>query len=499
MTLPVPVVRVLAHHHDSDGCSGRVVECRQDLVFWGIDRPELALLRHKGLEGPPVRFGLFLFEQLDPVRMWCHRPVVSRQYALPVRPDRHFSRLMLGLALTLVASSCTATPTLDGEFAGTLAPATTETSTTTEAPTTTTTIATTTTTIDPILEQIEGMTLEDKIGQMLMPVLRGTAADTASAADRSYNLALGDAETPAAVVTRYRLGGVMYLGPNVESPAQIATFSTGLQEAAGGAGLSPMFIAADQEGGRVLRVRGEGITPIGSARSLAGDRDAVFQAGAITGAEMLAIGVNVVFAPVADVVRSDVGVIGNRSYGSDPILVGEMVAASVDGLQQGGVGAVAKHWPGHGATEVDSHQALPTVTSTEEEWRRLDLPPFQRAVDAGVNAMMVGHLALPSLDPVGEPATISRILTEDLVRNDLRFDGVLFTDAMDMRALDGIAEDELAVRVIEAGIDILLVPPDLAAAVAGINGALESGRLDETRLDQSVERILRMKADLGLL
>ncbi|NNF56479.1 MAG: hypothetical protein HKN03_18790 [Acidimicrobiales bacterium] len=416
-----------------------------------------------------------------------------------MRPDRHFSRLLLGLTLALLASSCTATPTPDGELVVPPSTETVQTTTTTEPPTTTTTIEPTTTTIDPILEQIEAMTLEDKIGQMLMPVLRGTGALTASAADRSYNLALGGAETPAELVIRYRLGGVMYLGPNVESPAQIATFSAELQQAAGTAGLPPMFIAADQEGGRVLRVKGEGITPIGSARSLAGDRDAVFQAGAITGTEMVAIGVNVVFAPVADVVRSDVGVIGNRSYGSDPIMVGEMVVAMIDGLQQGGVGAVAKHWPGHGATEVDSHQALPTVTSTEEEWRRTDLPPFQRAVEAGVDAMMVGHLALPNLDPVGQPATISPILTDALVRNDLQFAGVLFTDAMDMRALDGIAEGELAVRVIEAGLDILLVPPDLSAAVAGIMGAIETGRLDETRLDRSVERILRMKGDLGLL
>jgi beta-N-acetylhexosaminidase len=205
----------------------------------------------------------------------------------------------------------------------------------------------------------------------------------------------------------------------------------------------------------------------------------------------------VVFAPVADVVRSDVGVIGNRSYGSDPELVADMVTASVEGLREGGVSAVAKHWPGHGATEVDSHEQLPIVASSEQEWRSIDLPPFIAALDADVDALMVGHLGVPSLGS-SEPATVSPELTEDLVRDEFGFGGVLFSDAMDMRALDGIEEPELAVRMVEAGIDILLVPPDLAAAVSGLTDAVATGRITESRLDTSVERVLRMKADLGL-
>jgi beta-N-acetylhexosaminidase len=356
----------------------------------------------------------------------------------------------------------------------------------------------TTTTTDPVRAQIDAMTLQDKIGQILMPVVRGTGVDTVSGADVSYNTALGGFETPAELVAAYRLGGIMYLGPNVESPAQVGEFSAGLQAVAVENGLPPLLVAADQEGGRVRRIGGEGITVVGSARSLAGDGAAVYENASLTGQEMRAIGINVVFAPVADVVRSDVGVIGDRSYGSDPTLVGEMVAASVGGLQQGGVAAVAKHWPGHGATEVDSHLALPVVDSTEIEWRSIDLPPFVSAVEAGVSALMVGHLAVPSLG-AAEPATISPLLTEDLIRTELGFDGVLFTDAMDMRALDGIDEAELAVLVLEAGIDIMLVPPDLAAAVAGISEAVSTGRITERRLDASVARILGMKRDLGLI
>ncbi|MBT8241922.1 MAG: hypothetical protein KJN63_11920, partial [Acidimicrobiia bacterium] len=166
-------------------------------------------------------------------------------------------------------------------------------------------------------------------------------------------------------------------------------------------------------------------------------------------------------------------------------------------LQEGGVAAVAKHWPGHGATEVDSHRELPIVSSSEDEWRSIDLPPFVAALEAEVDALMVGHLALPNLGSA-EPATISPRLTEELVRGELDFGGVLFTDAMDMRALDGIEEAELAVLVVEAGVDVLLVPPDLAAAVRGLTTAVTTGRISEERLEASVERVLRMKDDLGL-
>ncbi len=390
----------------------------------------------------------------------------------------------------------TAVSTTTTEPPATAVPRPTSLPSSTTLPTTTTTAPTTTTT-DPVLELMESMTLQDKIGQLLMPVLRGTGAETVTGPDVAYNTALGGFGTPAEIVSAYRLGGIMYLGPNVESPAQIGEFGRDLQAVARESGMPTLLIAADQEGGRVRRIRGEGVTDVGSARSLAGDRSAVYEAAVSTGQEMRAIGINVVFAPVADVVRSDVGVIGNRSYGSDPELVADMVTASVEGLQEGGVSAVAKHWPGHGATEVDSHKQLPIVASSEQEWRSIDLPPFIAAFDADVDALMVGHLGVPSLGS-SEPATVSPELTEDLVRDEFGFGGVLFSDAMDMRALDGIDEPELAVRMVEAGIDILLVPPDLAAVVSGLTDAVATGRITESRLDTSVERVLRMKADLGL-
>lgn len=377
-------------------------------------------------------------------------------------------------------------------------PSSTETTTTTR-PTTTTTAATTTTTIDPVVRMVAGMSLDEKIGQMLMPVVGGTGPDTVSQVDRAYNQALGGADTPADLVRRFHLGGIMYLGRNVVSPAQVGRFGSELQAVAAEAGLPPLLIAADQEGGRVQRIVGEGITPVGAARSLAGDAALVERTALQLGLELRDVGVSVDFAPVADVVRSDAGVIGNRSYGSDPAIVSDMVVAAITGLQKGGVAAVAKHWPGHGATEVDSHTRLPVIGTTEPEWRSLDHAPFVAAIDAGVDALMVGHLALPALDPSGAPATVSPVMVERYLRSELAYDGVLFTDALDMRALDGIDEADVAVLVVEAGLDVLVVPPDLEAAATGLTDAVTAGRIAEHRIDTSVARILRLKKQLGLL
>ncbi|NNE95946.1 MAG: glycoside hydrolase family 3 protein, partial [Acidimicrobiales bacterium] len=267
------------------------------------------------------------------------------------RSGRPGVALFAGVAFLLIGAGCGSDERSPSGVDGTtssseVAAVASSAATTTTTEPTTTTAEPTTTTIDPVEVVIETMTMQDKIGQMLMPVVRGTGVEAVTNADLAYNTALSGFGTPAEIVDGYRLGGIMYLGPNVESPEQIERFSTDLQRTAAEVGLLPMFIAVDQEGGRVQRIRGDGVTDVASARSLAGDADLVYSTALITGREMRDLGVNVVFAPVADVVRSDVGVIGNRSYGSDPAVVSEMVESSIAGLQEARVAAVAKHWPG---------------------------------------------------------------------------------------------------------------------------------------------------------
>ncbi len=375
---------------------------------------------------------------------------------------------------------------------GTTAPATTEPTTTapttTEATTTTTAPTTTAppTTIDPLVVMVESMTIEEKVGQMFMPLFGGTQAGDPA-----------DPNTPAGFVAAYHLGGVIYLGPNITGADQTRAFSADLQ-AAGPEGIG-LLIAVDQEGGRVARVS-DGVTAMPSARTLAGEGEAAVEAASQQSAiELSAQGINFVLAPVADLTDSNAGVIGNRSYSADPAVASTMVSAAVRGLQGNGVGAVVKHWPGHGDTTIDSHLSLPTIDVSEEVWRARERVPFAAAVDQQVAGVMIGHLAFPALDPSGEPATVSSVLIDELLRGDLGFEGIVITDALDMGAVSGQDRAELAVRSVEAGVDILLAPPDLLAARAGVLDAVSSGRISEERIDESVLRILREKERLGLL
>ncbi len=357
------------------------------------------------------------------------------------------------------------------------------------------------------------MSLEEKIGQLLIAYVYGASADAVTDEQGRANLATYGIATPAEVVSKYKLGGVVLFrhatfpqAPNVEAgnlhdPTQIAALSNGLQEAARtGTGIG-LLISVDQEGGRVTRV-GPPATQFPSAAGLAhtGRPSLVEAAARVVGTELRAMGINQVFAPVADVVTEPGNtVIGDRSFGSDPGLVAEFVAAQVRGFTAAGVVSTAKHFPGHGGTVVDSHQALPIVDRTLPEWMVIDRPPFEAAVRAGTQAVMMGHLAVPALDASGRPATLSAPITDHL-RHNLRFDGIIVTDSLLMRGVrDGRTDEEVAIQALEAGADMLLMPPDPTRAIAAITAAVKSGRLTEARIDQSLTRVLHLKEQLDLL
>ena len=350
--------------------------------------------------------------------------------------------------------------------------------------------------VDAVSELVASLTVEQKIGQLLMPVVFGTGADP-SPSDRELNLQAHGYATPNEIVEAYQLGGVIYLPNNVESAAQLRTMSSQLQETATQAGGIGLLVAVDQEGGRVSRISEE-VTSFPPPVDLAGDAGQVREASYVTGQQVQQQGVNVVLAPVADVWQPG-SFIGNRSFGGDPAVVSTMVAAAVDGLQQSGVAAAVKHWPGHGATPEDSHEKLPTLDVARSLWEERDLPPFRAAIDQDVSIVLVGHLALSQFDPSGVPATISPILIDGLLREEQGFDGVVMSDALNMGAVDNIPPQELAVASVQAGIDVILIPPSLELASAGLTNAVASGEISQERLDQSVTRILRLKQQLGLL
>jgi len=340
------------------------------------------------------------------------------------------------------------------------------------------------------------LTLEEKAGQLLMPWILGDFAPEGSASHRRI----------AEMVEANQVGGVII---SVGSPTEVAVKLNGLQAGA----RVPLLVGADLERGAGFRFRGAvylpgpislgGATEFPSAMAVgaAGDEALAQEMGRITGLEARALGVHLPFAPVLDVNNNpDNPIINIRSFGEDPEAVAELGAAFVRGVQGAGGIAIGKHFPGHGDTETDSHLDLPVINVSRERMDSVELLPFQAAIDAGIGGIMTAHLSLPALTgDTGTPTTLSHEVLTDLLRHEMGFEGLIVTDAMDMYAIDRRHErGEAAVLAVEAGADILLMPPSPEAAREGIVSAVLTGRLPEERLDASVRRILEAKEKMGL-
>jgi beta-N-acetylhexosaminidase len=355
--------------------------------------------------------------------------------------------------------------------------------------------------------QMRGMSLEQKIAQLFVVSVWGKSADEA----HPTNQAEYGVDTPAQVIEKFGVGGVIYFNnsgtDNVDNPNQMAAFSNGLQRAAIRHNTHlPLIIAIDQEGGNVTRLESPATEfpasmGVGAGRSTADAKTVA----TINGRELRAMGINQNFAPVADVNSNPLNpVIGARSFSSRPGLTSDMVVAEVEGYQKGGrfwetVSASAKHFPGHGDAANDSHTQLPEIGRTEAQWREMDLPPFKAAIDAGIDSIMTAHIQVPSLDPSKRPATLSRPIMTGLLREELGYKGVIVTDSLGMGGANVFPAEEIPVMALEAGVDQLLMPPDLPLALNAVRAAVDSGRLTEKRIDQSLLRILLLKLKRGIL
>ena len=344
---------------------------------------------------------------------------------------------------------------------------------------------------------LAGLTLEQKVGQMLVVRTSGDFQNLASAEFR-------DVET---LVRDIGVGGIV-LG--LGSPTEAAVKLNALQARAS----LPLLVGADLEWGAAMRlwrptylpyaIEGDGGTafPFAMGVGATGEPALADTIGRITAREARAVGVHWVFAPVADLsTRADNPIVNIRSYGSDPGDAGAFVAAFVRGAARGGVLTAVKHFPGHGETNTDSHLALPRLMLDRAELEARELVPFRDAVAAGAPAIMLGHIAVPGLAGDRElPATLSPAAVA-YVREQFEFDGLVVTDALGMgalKALPGMNDGEIAVRAVEAGNDVLLTPPDPHRAHAALVAAVRAGRIAEARIDSSVHRILEAKAHLGL-
>ncbi len=334
-------------------------------------------------------------------------------------------------------------------------------------------------------KSLSKLSLEEKIGQLFICGFDGFEAD----------------EQIKTLTKDYHIGGTVYFRRNVESVQQLAALSASLQALPRSHPELPLFISIDQEGGMVARLDHEGMSRIPGNMTLgaAGDVGLTEAAAVLAAKEMLALGINFNFAPCIDVNNNPSNpVIGVRSFGEDPLKVAEHGNAAIRGYQQTGVIATAKHFPGHGDTAVDSHRGLAVVPHDKERLSQIELLPFREAINAGVDAIMTAHVIFPAFEPEEIPATLSRRVLTDLLRGELGYEGVIVTDCLEMHAISkscGIPEG--AVQAIEAGADIVLVShtlTDQIAAIQAVHEAVLSGRLSEQRIDQSVERVLALKA-----
>jgi beta-glucosidase-like glycosyl hydrolase len=346
------------------------------------------------------------------------------------------------------------------------------------------------------------LTTDQMVGQLLMP--RFSSVYTSTDSDVFDEL--------ARLIKQAHVGGVIGFGGEelvppvllnptygpviLGQPLALASMLNRLQAIAP----LPLLTAADFEWGVGMRIAGATRLPRAMAFGAAGDEQLALEAGRVTATEGRALGVHVNLAPVADVNNNPRNpVINIRSFGEDPLRVGALAAAFSRGLQQGGMLATLKHFPGHGDTAVDSHLGLPLIPHPRERLDQTELATFGAGIKAGASGVMVAHIEMPALDTRPIPATFSEPIVSGLLRQQMRFAGLIYTDAMNMDAVAKMGSSgENAVRAVQAGVDVVLDSPDTMDAFRGLKAAVDSGAISRSRLESSVRRVLTAKARMGL-
>lgn len=345
-----------------------------------------------------------------------------------------------------------------------------------------------------VLKLLNEMTLEEKIGQLFFITPEKLTG---------IGVAIQAGDTTKQMLEQYPVGGLIYFSQNIETPDQITSMIENSQSYS----RIPLFIGIDEEGGtlvaRIANNPNFNVEKFPNMKEIGatGDPTQAFYVGSTIGSYLHSYGFNMDFAPDADLLTNpNNSVIGERSFGSDPTLVGTMTAQAVKGFQQENVSAVIKHFPGHGDTKEDSHTEAAIVTKTLDELRMAEFIPFQSGIEAGVDGVMVGHLQVPQVTGTDTPATLSPIIITDILRNELGFQGLVITDSLSMGAITQYySSDEAAVLALQAGTDILLMPEDFPLAYQGVLNAVSSGTLSEERIDESVKRILTVKYNRGII
>nr|WP_289765942.1 glycoside hydrolase family 3 N-terminal domain-containing protein [uncultured Acetatifactor sp.] len=332
-------------------------------------------------------------------------------------------------------------------------------------------------------ERISEMTLEDKVaGLFVVKPEAITGVGTVIQAGDGTRQALEE----------HAVGGLVYFSENIQSEEQLREMLSNTAQYA----RYPLFIAVDEEGGVVSRI-GSSIGPqIDSAENIGatGDPENAYQTGVTIGTSLSGLGFNVDFAPVADLANVEGSIMEGRCYGSDVSVVSSFVTSMVRGLQEQNVSACLKHFPGMGSAIQDPHDGMASTDRTEEQFWAEELAVFQAGIDAGADMVMVGHMAAPALTGDNSPGIFSKVLVTDILREQMGFQGVVITDALDMSAIsEYYAADEASIMAVLAGCDMLLMPEDYDKAYQGVLEAVQNGNIDEERINDSLRRIYRIK------
>ena len=335
------------------------------------------------------------------------------------------------------------------------------------------------------------MNLEEKVAQMF--VVTPDALTGVSGASQAGDITRSKYE-------EIPVGGFILMEGNIKNPEQLTALTNGLKNIAKQRiGLIP-FLCVDEEGGTVTRIASNSsfsIQDVGRMSEIGatGDPQKAYEVGIALGAYLSEYGMNVNFAPVADILQNlENSVVGSRSFGSDPELVASMVANEIQGLHEANVATAVKHFPGHGYTEEDSHDGLAYSNRTLEDISSCELVPFQAGIEAGTEFVMVGHIAMPEITGNDTPASLSYDMVTKILKNQMGYQGIVITDAMNMGAISNLySSADAAIQAVQAGCDMILMPLDFYSAYEGVVEAVRNGTISEDRIDESVFRIVNAK------
>ncbi len=347
----------------------------------------------------------------------------------------------------------------------------------------------------PTAEELMEEKIEDLLANMSLTEKVAGLFIVTPEAITGVNTAVAASDGTKKALEEYPVGGIIYMKKNIKSAEQL----TEMIENTKSYSKYPLFIAVDEEGGTVSRVASAGLAPLQPSAAEIGsggptEAYQAMQAGIEIGGYLSEFGFNLNFAPVADISNVENSIMKDRAYGSDAATVDAFVRNMMGGLEERNVTACVKHFPGIGSTTADTHNGLVSIDRTAQEMRTEELTVFQSAIDAGARMIMVGHASVEALAGDKMPSSLSQVIVTDILRNELGFQGVIITDALNMSAISQYyASEQAAVMALKAGCDMVLMPEDFAQAYAGVVNAVNEGTISEERINDSLRRIYRIK------